>query len=289
MKSAIPGLPSGLLGVIIFSGSLPATRVAVADFTPLFLTAARAAIAACLAALLLLLWRQSTPHRREWRSLVVVASGVVIAFPLLTALALQNMSAARSLVFIGLLPLTTAVFGAWCAGERPGVSFWVFSLLGAGCVLAYAVNRSHDGLWLGDIEMIAAILCCAAGYCEGAILTRRLGGCQVICWALIIAACPMIALALAVWPPQLNQISLPGWLSLGYVSIFSMLAGFIFWYHGLAKGGIAVVGQLQLLQPFIGLGLTALLLHEPLSWSMVGSALAVLLCVALARRVKRPG
>ena len=44
------GWGSGLLGVLIFSGSLPATRVAVAGFSPLFLTGARAAIAALLGA-----------------------------------------------------------------------------------------------------------------------------------------------------------------------------------------------------------------------------------------------
>ena len=48
-----------------------------------------------------------------------------------------------------------------------------------------------------------------------------------------------------------------------------MLIGFVFWYRGLALGGIAGVGQLQLLQPFFGLVLAALLLHEPVGWAMI--------------------
>ncbi|OYX19379.1 MAG: EamA family transporter, partial [Brevundimonas diminuta] len=48
-QKRIDGLICGLLGVAIFSGSLPATRVAVADLSPLFLTGARAVIAAALA------------------------------------------------------------------------------------------------------------------------------------------------------------------------------------------------------------------------------------------------
>ena len=42
------GWGSGLLGVLIFSGSLPATRVALGGFSPLFLTSARAVVAAFL-------------------------------------------------------------------------------------------------------------------------------------------------------------------------------------------------------------------------------------------------
>ena len=41
-----------------------------------------------------------------------------------------------------------------------------------------------------------------------------------------------------------------------------MLVGFVFWYRGLALGGIAGVGQLQLLQPFFGLALAGLLLRR---------------------------
>ncbi|MBN9010897.1 MAG: EamA/RhaT family transporter, partial [Rhizobiales bacterium] len=58
MKPATDGLVSGLIGVVIFSGSLPATRVGVMGFSPLFLTAARAVIAGVLAAALLAILRE---------------------------------------------------------------------------------------------------------------------------------------------------------------------------------------------------------------------------------------
>ena len=89
MKTSMDGWGSGLAGVIIFSGSLPATRIAVADFSPLFLTSARAVIAALLGAALLVAMRQSKPSRDTLFSLGIVALGVVVGFPLLTALALQ--------------------------------------------------------------------------------------------------------------------------------------------------------------------------------------------------------
>ena len=283
-RPSIEGWGSGLLGVVIFSGSLPATRVAVAGFSPLFLTCARATIAALLAAALLALLRQTRPRRGDLASLAVVALGVVVGFPLLTALALQHITAARSIVFIGLLPLATALFAVLRGGERPRPLFWLFSCLGSATVAAFALSGGGAGSTIGDLMMVAAIVLCGLGYAEGAKLSRRLGGWQVISWALVIAAPPMLALALATLPVSWQGIGVPAWVGLGYVSVFSMLVGFVFWYRGLALGGIASVGQLQLLQPFFGLALAGLLLGEPVAWTMIAATAIIVVCVAFARR-----
>ncbi|MCW0236031.1 MAG: DMT family transporter [Ferrovibrio sp.] len=281
-----PGWAHGLLGVIIFSGSLPATRVAVADFPPVFLTSARAVIAALLGAAFLLALRQPRPARSDLVSLTVVSIGVVIGFPLLTALALQHITAAHSIVFIGLLPLATAIFGVLRGGERPKAAFWLFSVLGAATVSAFALSRSGDGnaATAGALLMVGAILLCGLGYAEGATLSRRLGGWQVISWSLLLSLPLMAAVMLCDLPVSWSGIGLPAWIGLGYVSVFSMLVGFIFWYRGLALGGIARVGQLQLLQPFMGLVLAALFLGEPIAWTMIAATAVVVGCVAGAKR-----
>ncbi|WP_196258779.1 DMT family transporter [Pelagibacterium limicola] len=283
-QSSVEGWGNGLLGVVIFSGSLPATRVAVADFTPLFLTGARAVVAALLGAALLVLLRQTRPLRRDIASLAIVSLGVVVGFPLLTALALQHITSARSIVFIGLLPLATALFGVMRGGERPKLAFWLFSCLGSAAVVAFALSNGGTNALAGDLLMIAAIIVCGLGYAEGAKLSRRLGGWQVISWALVLSAPVMLALMVATLPDSWDGIGAPAWVGLAYVSVFSMLVGFIFWYRGLAVGGIASVGQLQLLQPFFGLTLAGLLLGEPVAWTMIVATGVVVACVALARR-----
>jgi len=287
MDRTTSGWISGFLGVVIFSGSLPATRVAVADFQPLFLTGARAAIAGLLAALLLAGFREKRPARSDLLPLAVVALGVVVGFPLLTALALEHVTAAHSIVFVGLLPLATAVFGVVRAGERPKPAFWLFSGLGSLLVAGFALKDGVTASPYGDMLMLAAILACGLGYAEGARLSRRLGGWQVISWALVLSLPVMAVLSIATLPPTLATAGGPAWLGLAYVSLFSMLIGFVFWYRGLALGGIAGVGQLQLLQPFLGLALAATLLGEAVSPSMVIVTLAVILCVAGARRFAR--
>ena len=287
MNRTTSGLINGLIGVLIFSGSLPATRVAVLQLDPVFVTTARAAIAGLLGLILLLAFRQPRPARSDLLSLLIVALGVVVGFPLLTALALRHVTAAHSTVFIGLLPLSTALFGVLRGGERPRPAFWLFSALGSAMVASFAIAQGLAASLIGDGLMFAAIVVCGLGYAEGAKLSRRLGGWQVISWALVLSLPVMLPLALILQPASLASIGAPAWLGLGYVSVFSMLIGFVFWYRGLAQGGIAAVGQLQLLQPFFGLALAASLLHEPVSLAMLAATAGVILCVFGARRFAR--
>ncbi|CCE04514.1 conserved membrane hypothetical protein [Bradyrhizobium sp. STM 3843] len=284
MTSTTDGWRDGLLGVIIFSASLPATRVAVAGFSPLFLTSARAVIAGLLGAMMLRWLQPTRPARRDIASLAIVATGVVIGFPLLTALALQHITSAHSIIFIGLLPLSTAIFGVLRGGERPNWMFWPFAVLGSAVVMGFALAGDDRTSVSGDLLMLAAILLCGLGYAEGAKLSRRLGGWQVMSWALLLSLPITLALAIAALPASWDTIGGGAWTGLAYVSVFSSLIGFMFWYRGLAVGGTASVGQLQLLQPFFGLALAGLLLGEPVAWTMILTTGLVVLCVALARR-----
>ncbi len=131
--------------------------------------------------------------------------------------------------------------------------------------------------------MLIAVAICGYSYAEGGRLSRHVGGWQVICWALVLSLPLMATLAIATRPPTWQHIGNPAWIGLIYISLFSMLIGFFFWYRGLAEGGIAAVGQLQLLQPFLGLVLAAALLQEPIDWLMPVTMTAVVLCVAGAR------
>lgn len=284
MNNGFKGWGSGMLGVLIFSGTLPATRVAVATFEPIFFTLARAVIAGVLAALILLALRQSRPARGDLGALLVVMLGVVVGFPLLLAMALRHVSAAHATVFVGLLPMATVMFSVLRGDKNPRWLFWLFSLAGSLVVAGFAMGQGDFSLASDDMLMFIAVAVCGAGYAEGARLSRRMGGWQVICWALVFALPLMLPLSLWLQPDNVQQASWPALLSLGYVSLFSMLLGFFFWYRGLAVGGVAAISQLQLLQPFLGLGLAAMLLGEHVSTMMLASSMAVALCVIGTRR-----
>lgn len=141
-----------------------------------------------------------------------------------------------------------------------------------------------SGTLPGDLMMLAAVILCGLGYAEGGRLSRRLGGWQVISWSLLMTLPLMLPLTLVEWPKNLMTVSPPSVFALLYVGLFSMLIGFIFWYRGLAQGGIASIGQLQFLQPFLGLAFAAAILGESIGWSLLVVMVLVIGCVAAARR-----
>ena len=186
-----------------------------------------------------------------------------------------------------MLPLATAIFGVLRGGERPRAAFWIFSILGSLLVIGFAIAQGLSASLTSDTLMLLAIILCGLGYAEGAKLSKTMGGWQVISWALVLSLPFMIPLVFILFPPASATIGIPAWIGLAYVSLFSMFIGFVFWYRGLAQGGIAAVGQLQLLQPFFGLALAASLLHEQVSIGMLGITAGVILCVAGSRKFAR--
>jgi drug/metabolite transporter (DMT)-like permease len=180
--------------------------------------------------------------------------------------------------------LATASFGVLRGGERPHGGFWLFAALGSGCIIVVALRHATQLPPVGVALMLAAILVCGLGYAEGGRLSRRLGGWQVISWALVLALPFMLPACWLNAPIDPNRVPAGAWAGLAYVSAFSMLIGFVFWYRGLALGGIAAVGQLQLLQPALGFAASALVLRETVPPAMLAATAAIVLCVGAARR-----
>jgi drug/metabolite transporter (DMT)-like permease len=283
------GMLLGLIGVAIFSLTLPFTRLAVRELDPLFLTLGRAMGAAVLAAGWLRMRRVAFPGRAALWPLTIVALGCVLGFPLLSSIAMRSVPASHGAVLAGMLPLATALYAALRGYERPSNGFWLVALLGSSLVVVFALSQGGGALQPADLLMFGAIVSAAAGYAEGGRLARTLGGQETICWALVLAFVPAAVLLLAVEGGQLRHLGAAGpasWLAFGYVTVFSMFIGFFFWYRGLALGGVARVGQVQLLQPFLSLAGAAVLLGETLTLANVGFALAVIATVALGRRMQ---
>jgi drug/metabolite transporter (DMT)-like permease len=278
------GVICGMLGVVIFSGSLPATRLAVADLDPVFVTAARAVIAAILGGLLLAALRIKRPQRGDLLPLLGVMCGVVVGWPLMIALSLKIIPSSHGTIYIGLLPLMTAIFGVFRGGERPKPQFWLFASIGSALVVAYALAVNGFSLAKPDLMMLAGVAICGYGYAEGAQLSKRLGGWQVISWALLAGLPIMLAVTYLYWPQDLGSVHAASWMGLAYAGVFAMLIGFVFWYKGLAIGGTASVGQLQLLQPFFSFIIAAAFLGETVTWQMIAVTLGVVACVTAARR-----
>ncbi|MEO1192574.1 MAG: DMT family transporter [Pseudomonadota bacterium] len=276
----------GSLGVLAFSLTLPATRIAVAVMHPAIVGLGRALIAALAAAIILAILRPPLPRGREWASLAVVSAGVVFGFPFLSAWAMQHVPSMHGAVVLALLPLGSTLFGALRNGERPSAGFWLVSILGSALVILFAVLAGAGGLHWADLALVGAVLAASLGYAEGTRVARRLGGWAVISWALVIAV-PVLAIPVALTADQVpwQELTLEVWIAFFYVALISQYLGFFAWYRGMTLGGVAKVGQLQLLQIFLTLGFSWLLLGERLDLLTLVFALAVFVCVAWGRRM----
>jgi len=286
MSRETAGLLLGLLGVVIFGATLPATRAAVADLSPWFVTMGRAAVAGLLALILLCVIRPARPSRELWPDLAIVSFCVVIGFPALIGLAMQTVPASHGGVVLGVLPLATALFGALFAGDRPSPAFWLWGLAGAALVIVFAIRDADMGLSLGDAYLFLSVFAAALGYVFSARLSRIMPGWAVISWAVAVALPATIPAALLLLPDNLSLVRPSAWIGFAYSAVFSMYLGFFPWNAGLAMGGVARVSQMQLLQTFVTLAVSAALLGEHVDLTTLAFAAAVAVVVLMGRRAK---
>lgn len=285
MTQETKGMWLGVLGIAMFSLTLPFTRIAVLEMDPVLVALARAVVAALCAAPLLWWERAAMPNAAQVRALLVTAAGVVVGFPVFMSIAMHDVPASHGAVVLGILPLMTALFAALRFGERPSAGFWIAALCGSALVVAFALRQGGGELHMADLLLFAAVVSAAMGYAEGGRLARTMGGPHVISWALLLSM-PIVlpATIVLLWRHGM-QASPMAWVSFGYVSLFSMFIGFFFWYRGLALGGIARVGQVQLIQPFLTLLGSALLLGEALETDNFLFALVIIAVVAIGRKM----
>jgi drug/metabolite transporter (DMT)-like permease len=280
------GLLFGALGMLAFSGTLPATRLAVPAFGPTVLTCSRIVIAAALGAITLLLWKvPCLPTRRHLAGIIWTGLGLAVGYPQFVALAVERVPASHGAVVIGLAPAATAILSVIRSGERPPRRFWIACATGAIAVALLAIWQGGGRVVLADGWLLAAILSVGVAYVEGGRVSRELGGIVTLSWAMVLLApaATVVLIASATtrdWP----AVSWEAWAGFAYAGIVSMFLGSVVWYEGLAAGGIARVGQLNLVQPLVALGWAALLLGERVSWPFFMTAIAVLLSMAVCIR-----
>lgn len=267
------GVLLGLLAVTLFSLNLPFTRVAAQEMAPLLIGLMRCLLASLVAGALLMVCGSHRPQGREWGSFALCSVSLVIG-SLFFPLAMRHVSAAHGAVLIGIQPLMTTLAACWRNGERPSLAFWGCALLGSLTVIGFALTRgTGSGMLLADLAMLGAVAFCGIGYAEGGRLAMRFGGWQTICWALAISG-PFLLLP-TLWLIGQNGVtaSPAAWGSLVYISLLGYLLGMYPWYTGMTLGGVARVGQMQLLQPFMTLALAGLFFGErvpPTFWLFAG-------------------
>jgi len=282
MKIETKGMLLGLIAVALYRLTLPATLMALQSFHPLFIGTGRGLLAAILAGIYLFVSKSRRPTFLEFKYLLLVVMGVGFGFPIFTALAMGHVDASHGGVMLGIMPLTTAAVGALLFKERPSFGFWIMALIGSALVIVFSLIRGNGSLHWADVALLIAVVTGSTSYAVGGYLSKSLGGLQVISWALVIAL-PFYILPAFWFAPVFSDVSATAWTGFLYAALVSQFLGFLPWFRGLALGGIARVGQTQLIQPFITILFSALLLGETIDVMTIGFALAVFGVVATGR------
>jgi len=285
MSNSTKGYLLAFAGVVIFGLTLPFTRIAVAELPPVFVGLGRAIVAAVIVGIMLSVTRSPRPVRRDIMKLLLAGFGIVIGFPLFSAIAMQTAPASHGGVVLGILPLATAAAAIAFAGENPSMKFWSWAVSGSVVVVVFALLNTGGGEFYGaDLWLLASIVAASIGYAISGDLARRLGGWQVISWCLLVMV-PIIIVPVLFSLPDVNwNASTSAWLAFAYVAVFSQFLGFFFWNNGMALVGVAKAGQVQLLQIFVTLSGSWALLGETVSARTLGFALAVAFCVWMGRK-----
>jgi len=281
------GLALGFAGVLLFGGTLPATRLAVTAFDPLFLSAARATLAGLAAVALLIAARRPLPPPALWTELFVTGLCTIIGFPVLMALAMVSVPAAHGGVVLGIVPLATVAVAALIAHERPSLGFWLASLAGAAIVVVFMLSQSEARtVAIGDLFLLGTVVAGAFGYTLSGRLSRTLPGWEVISWQ-VAAFLPLTAFVTwLLWPPALGDVPAPAWAGLLYAGFVSQYLAFFVFNAAMAIGGVSRVGQLMLLQPFVIVALAAPVNGEPIELTTLAYAAAVVATVIIGQRMR---
>ena len=281
------GLLLGFLGMCLFAGTLPATRLALLGFDPLFLTVARAALAGSVGLIVLVARRRRVPSRALWLEIFGAAPCTVIGFPLFAALAMMTVPAAHGGVVLGILPLVTAAAATVFAHERPSPGFWLASVLGALIVVTFMLRRNGGMTFsAGDLFLLGTVLSGALGYTFSGRLATLMPGWEVISWQVVIFLPLAAAATFVLWPADIATAPISSWIGLGYVGLVSQYTAFFVFNAGLAIGGIARVGQVMLLQPFMIVVLALPVNGEAIDVETILFAAAVVATVLIGQRMR---
>jgi O-acetylserine/cysteine efflux transporter len=175
----------------------------------------------------------------------------------------------------------TVGLAMWFAGERVR-PFQLFALVLAAAGLGIIVaNRGGDVTPAGLFLVLGAALSWAAGnqIAKAGGTTDML---SYVVWSSVFAVPPLVVLSLLLegWPAVESGIAgadLSTWLAVLYQSVGNTMFGYASWGWLLARHPAATIAPFALLVPVFGMGLSTLLLGEPLQgWKLLAAALVLL-------------
>jgi len=281
-----------LVVVLIWGGNFTATKLAFTDISPLAFTAVRFTIGSVLMWLILARkegWRM--PPRSTW--LPLVALGVVgnTIYQLCFMTGLYRTTATNSSLILASMPTVVTVAAGMLGFEQiTARQKWALGIATLGVLLVVASRGvALDGDLLGDILMLAAVVCWA-GYTLGLrTLTGRMSTLALTTWTLITGTPGLVLAGVpAVRSMDWRAVSANGWGGLAYATLLSLVVAYLLWNRGVKQIGPSRAAIFTTLTPLVAtLTAIAVLGERPGLLHLAGGAL-IIAGVLVSRRPAAP-
>jgi len=277
-----------LLVVLIWGGNFTATKLAFSDISPLAFTAVRFALGSVLMWLVLARkegWR--LPPRSTWVPLI--ALGVVgnTIYQLCFMTGLYRTTATNSSLILASMPTVVTVAAGMLGFEQiTARQKWALAIATLGVLLVVASRGvAIDGDVVGDMLMLAAVVCWA-GYTLGLrTLTGRMSTLALTTWTLITGTPGLILAGVpAVRRMNWDAVSASGWGGLAYATLLSLVVAYLLWNRGVRQIGPSRAAIFTTLTPLVATLTAIAVLGERPGWLHLAGGAMIISGVLVSRR-----
>ncbi len=280
-----------LLVTVIWAGNFPLGKLGLGELGPLTLTAARALIAAPLLVAAARLSRGAFPTftRRDYRIFSVISLTGLVGNTTVWYWGLKYTSPVAAGILGASAPVVVAlVAAAWLRDRLSPLNILgiVVTLLAVVLTIArgsFEVLRTLS-FNKGDLIILGSQVAWVSYTLYGRANTSALPTVTLQAGAHVVSALVLVPLALFERPWE--SLARASWLGWGVIlySAGPITLGHLWYYQGIRAVGAGRAAVFMNLIPFLVIGLTWLLLGEPVRWYHAVGASAVIAGVVLATR-----
>ena len=284
---------AALTTLVLWGGTPVANKIAVAYVDGLSVGLFRSWLAGCTALMIVIVMRVPPPNTLTDRAILTISGvGTFAIWPILLSIGLTKTTAGHAALIMTVLPILTVLISRSMNKSMPGVGWWIGAAIalggGAWLILQASVesapNANQPSL-IGDLIILGGCFVCSLGYVAGGKLSARYGALSITMWGLAAAFFVLTPFAYLLFGGTAwSAVPTVGWLSLAWLTFFSSLAGFMFWYYALGHGGIERMGTLQLGQPIISLIAASIILSELITAPLLAATAVILFGTYFAQR-----
>lgn len=275
----ILGVLAAVLSSALGGTSIGATRFLVGAIDPLAIGVFRFGLGFLFLLPVAMIKNAAWPPRSDWPGIAALGLLFFALFPVLFNAALIFTTAARGALALSTLPLLTLVVGAVLGVESLTVRKTVgvlVAMLGVAFALLSGLDVAPPGAWRGDLIMVAAALCMALYSVWSKPFVRRCGPIPFITLAMAVGACALLVVS---WVKgsfgPVATFAASQWLAVIYLGLFGGALTFFLWAFALERTTPTRVAISVTVNPITAALVGAVVLHEPLRWSLAAGVLTV--------------